>query len=119
MLSQFLLQNRPQKKVHQICFEGGTELEAIANAALDSIAKDGIGCTSQLEHAMEKAATGICRKLLSAILQSEATKVKYTPKPGERNAGTKNIDIISRFGHVGTIKRTYYYDKINRCGHYP
>ena len=68
---------------------------------------------------MEKAATGICRKLLSAILQSEAAKVKYTPKPGERNAGTKSIDIISRFGHVGTIKRTYYYDKINRCGHYP
>lgn len=108
-----------RKKVHQICFEGGAELEAIANAALDSVAKDGIGCTEQLEHALDKAATGICRKLLSAILQSEAAKAKYTPKPGERNAGTKSIDVVSMFGPVGTISRTYYYDKEKRCGHYP
>lgn len=45
--------------------------------------------------------------------------MKYTPKPGERNAGTKNIDVVSMFGPVGTIKRTYYYDKENRHGHYP
>ena len=93
--------------LHQICFEGGAELEAIANAALDSVARDGIGCTAQLEHAMDKAATGICRKLLSAILQSEAAKAKYSPKPGERNAGTKSIDVVSMFGPVGTISRTY------------
>jgi len=58
-----------KKKVHQICFEGGAELEAIAAAALDSLAKDGIGCTAQLEHALDKAATAICRRLMSAILQ--------------------------------------------------
>ena len=83
------------------------------------MAKDGIGCTAQLEHALDKAATGICRKLLSAILQSEAAKAKYTPKPGERNAGTKSIDVVSMFGPVGTISRTYYYDKASRRGHYP
>ena len=105
--------------LHQICFEGGAELEAIANAALDSVARDGIGCTAQLEHAMDKAATGICRKLLSAILQSEAAKAKYSPKPGERNAGTKSIDVVSMFGPVGTISRTYYYDREKRRGHYP
>ena len=109
----------PQKKVHQICFEGGAELEAIATAALDSLAKDGIGCTAQLEHAIGKAATAICRRLMSAILQSEAAKAKYEPKPGERNAGTKSIDIVSMFGPVGTISRTYYYDKDTRRGHYP
>ena len=108
-----------KKKVHQICFEGGAELEAIANAALDSVAKDGIGCTAQLEHAMDKAATGICRKLLSATLQSEAAKAKCSPKPGERNAGTKSIDVVSMFGPVGTISRTYYYDREKRRGHYP
>jgi len=108
-----------KKKVHQICFEGGAELEAIAAAALDSLAKDGIGCTAQLEHALDKAATAICRRLMSAILQSEAAKAKYEPKPGERNAGTKSIDIVSMFGPVGTISRTYYYDKDTRRGHYP
>ena len=107
------------KKVHQICFEGGAELEAIANAALDSVAKDGIGCIAQLEHAMDKAATGICRKLLSATLQSEAAKAKCSPKPGERNAGTKSIDVVSMFGPVGTISRTCYYDREKRRGHYP
>lgn len=56
---------------------------------------------------------------MSAILQSEAAKVKYTPKPGERNAGTKSIDVVSMFGPVGKISRTYYYDAANRCGHYP
>ena len=83
------------------------------------MAKDGIGCTAQLERAMDKAATGICRKLLSAILQSEAAKETYTPKPGERNAGTKSIDVVSMFGPVGTISRTYYYNKGKRRGHYP
>ena len=68
---------------------------------------------------MDKAATGICRKLLSAILQSEAAKAKYTPRPGERNAGTKSIDVVSMFGPVGTIRRTYYYDEDSHCGHYP
>ena len=68
---------------------------------------------------MDKAATSICRKLLSTILQSEAAKTKYTPKPGERNAGTKNIDIVSMFGPVGTIGRTYYYNKESHRGHYP
>lgn len=68
---------------------------------------------------MDKAATGVCRRLLSAILQSEAAKAKYTPRPGERNAGTKSINVVSMFGPVGTISRTYYYDKDNRCGHCP
>lgn len=68
---------------------------------------------------MDKAATGICRKLLSAILQSEAAKAQYTPKPGERNAGTKSIEVVSMFGSVGKISRTYYYDKNNHRGHYP
>ena len=52
-------------------------------------------------------------------LQSEAAKAKYTPKPGERNAGTKSVDVVSMFGPVGTISRTYYYDKASRRGHYP
>ena len=68
---------------------------------------------------MDKAATGVCRRLLSAILQSDAAKAQYTPKPGERNAGTKSIDIVSMFGPVGTISRTYYYDKDSHRGHYP
>ena len=68
---------------------------------------------------MDKAATAICRRLMSAILQSEAAKAKYEPKPGERNAGTKSIDIVSMFGPVGAISRTYYYDKDTRRGHYP
>ena len=107
------------KKVRQMCFEGGAELEAIANAALDSLAKDGIGCTSQLEHAMGKAATGICRRPLSAILQSEAARAEYTPRPGERSAGNKGIEIVSMFGPVGTVSRTHYYDRESRRGRYP
>lgn len=68
---------------------------------------------------MDRAATGICRRLLSAILQSEAARAEYTPGPGERNAGAKGIDIVSMFGPVGTVYRTYYYDRDNRRGHYP
>ena len=68
---------------------------------------------------MDKAATVICRRLLSAILQSEAAEEKYEPRPGERNAGTKSIDVVSMFGPVGTISRKYYYDKDSRRGHYP
>ena len=68
---------------------------------------------------MDRAATGICRRLLSAILQSEAARAEYAPGPGERNAGAKGIDIVSMFGPVGTVYRTYYYDRDNRRGHYP
>ena len=78
------------KKIHEICFSGGAELEAIAQAAYDSIAKDGIGCTEHLEQALDKASKSVCRKLLEAILTSEAAKADYEPKDGERNAGSVN-----------------------------
>ena len=68
---------------------------------------------------MDKAAKSVCRKLLEAILTSEAAKAEYEPKDGERNAGTKPLNVVSMFGPIGTIKRTYYYDKEKRRGHYP
>ncbi len=40
---------------------GGAELEAIATAAPDSLAQDGIGCPSQLEHAMDKVVGSVPR----------------------------------------------------------
>lgn len=73
----------------------------------------------QLEQAMDKAAKGVCRKLIETLLASEAAKAEYTPRDGERNAGTKKIDVVSMFGPVGTISRTYYYNRDKRRGHYP
>ena len=34
--------------------------------AADSVAKDGIGCTSQLEHGLNAAAQTMCRELMGA-----------------------------------------------------
>ena len=68
---------------------------------------------------MDKAAKELCRKLLETILTSEAATAKYESKDGERNAGTKKLNVVSLFGPVGTISRTYYYDKSKQHGHYP
>jgi hypothetical protein len=68
---------------------------------------------------MDKAAKELCRRLLEAILTSDAAKAEYEPKGGERNAGTKKLDVVSLFGPVGTISRTYYYDKEGGRGHCP
>jgi len=52
--------------------------------AADSVAKDGIGCTSQLEHGLNAAAQTMCRELMEALLTSEAaTRDDYERQPGE------------------------------------
>ena len=41
---------------------------------------------------LDKVSKSVCRKLLEAIITSEAAKADYEPKDGERNAGTKPRD---------------------------
>ena len=63
---------------------------------------------------------GLCRELMSALLSSEeATRVEYGPSPGERNGGCHEKSIVTLFGPLPAIERTYYYDTGKKCGHYP
>lgn len=90
------------------------------DAAADSIATDGIGCTSQLERTLFDDMNGLCRELMSALLSSEeATRIDYTPAPTERNGGSHGKKIVTLFGQLPEIKRTYYYDAAKKEGHYP
>ena len=63
---------------------------------------------------------GLCRELMSALLSSEeATRVEYEPSPRERNGGNHGKGIVTLFGPLPAIERTYYYDTEKKCGHYP
>lgn len=69
---------------------------------------------------MQRAAVGICRRLLGAIITSgAAAKERHEPTPGERNTGRKDLDVVGLFGPAGTLRRTYYYDSDRKSGHYP
>ena len=91
--------------------------------AADSVAKDGIGCTSQLEHGLNAAAQTMCRELMEALLTSEAAaRSDYERKPGERHGGVHGKSIVTLFGPVGPIPRAYYHAKGGGDrgeGHYP
>lgn len=63
---------------------------------------------------------GLCRELVGALLSSEeATDVGYVPAGRERNGGVHEKRIVTLFGPVQPIGRTYYYDAEKREGHYP
>ena len=88
-------------------------------AAADSVAENGIGCTSQLEHALNEAAQSMCRELMEALLTSEAaTRDTYERGSGERHGGTHERDVVTLFGPVGPVPRAYYHSK-EHGGHFP
>ncbi len=91
--------------------------------AVDSVAKDGIGCTSQLEYGLNAAAQAMCRELMEALLTSEsATRNDYERQPGERHGGVHEKDVTTLFGPVGPVPRAYYHaTKTDGSGegHYP
>ena len=91
--------------------------------AADSVAKEGIGCTSQLECGLNAAAQTMCRELMEALLTSEAaTRNDYDRMPGERHGGVHEKKVVTLFGQVGPIPRAYYHSKGDEdggAGHYP
>ena len=90
------------------------------DAAASSIKRDGIGCTSKLEQTLFDDMNGHCRELMAELLAAGAATAKdYLAKPGERNAGNHGKRIVTLFGELPEIKRTYYWDDDSRTGHYP
>ena len=92
-------------------------------SAADSVAKDGIGCTSQLEYGLNAVSQTMCREMIEAFLTSEvATRDDYERMPGERHGGVHEKKVVSLFGPVGPVPRAYYYSKGDEdggAGHYP
>ena len=90
------------------------------DAAATSIERDGIACTSRLEQTLFDDMNGLCRELMAALLAAGAATAKgYDPEPEERNAGNHGKRIVTLFGELPEIKRTYYWNEDSRKGHYP
>lgn len=84
------------------------------------IERDGIACTSQLERTLFDEMNGLCNELVGTLLSSEeATNVDYAPEKSERNGGRHEKKIVTLFGPITPIGRTYYYDTEKHEGHYP
>ena len=63
---------------------------------------------------------GLCRELMAELLAAGAATAKnYEPEADERNAGNHGKRIVTLFGELPEIKRTYYWNEDNHSGHYP
>ena len=63
---------------------------------------------------------GLCRELMSELLAAGAATAKdYEPGENERNAGNHGKKIVTLFGELPPIKRTYYWNEDTHKGHYP
>ena len=63
---------------------------------------------------------GLCRELLAELLAAGAATAKgYIPEPGERNAGNHGKRVVTLFGELPEIRRTYYWNEDGHKGHYP
>ena len=63
---------------------------------------------------------GLCRELMAALLSAgAATARNYEPEADERNAGNHGKRIVTLFGELPEIKRTYYWNEDSHSGHYP
>jgi len=63
---------------------------------------------------------GLCRELMAELLSAGAATAKdYEPEADERNAGNHDKRIVTLFGELPEIKRTYYWNEDSHSGHYP
>lgn len=63
---------------------------------------------------------GLCRELMAELLAAgAATARNYEPEADERNAGNHGKRIVTLFGELPEIKRTYYWNEDSHSGHYP
>ena len=63
---------------------------------------------------------GLCRELMAELLSAGAATARdYEPEPEERNAGNHGKRIVTLFGELPEIKRTYFWNEDSRRGHYP
>ena len=63
---------------------------------------------------------GLCRELMAELLAAgAATARNYEPEADERNAGNHGKRIVTLFGELPEIKRTYYWSEDSHSGHYP
>lgn len=63
---------------------------------------------------------GLCRELMAELLAAGAATAKdYEPEAEERNAGNHGKKVVTLFGELPEIKRTYYWNEDTRKGHYP
>lgn len=86
--------------------------------AADSVASDGIGCTSQLEHALHSGLMQMGLELMTALLTSDlALEDNYEKSAGERNGGRHAKTVTTVFGDVRIPARTYYHK--TSSGHFP
>ena len=63
---------------------------------------------------------GLCRELMAELLSAgAATARNYEPEADERNAGNHGKRIVTLFGELPEIKRTYSWSEDSHSGHYP
>ena len=63
---------------------------------------------------------GLCRDLMAELLSAGAATARdYEPGESERNAGNHGKRIVTLFGELPEIRRTYYWSEDRRAGHYP
>lgn len=109
-----------KKNVANIVLKGAAKINALVERAAESVERDGIACTSELEHTLFDEMNGLCREVMSALLKAGAeSHCDYEPEAGERNGGTHGKRIVTLFGETPAIRRRYYYNKDTQSGHYP
>ena len=63
---------------------------------------------------------GLCRDLMAELLSAGAATARdYEPGESGRNAGNHPKRIVTLFGELPPIRRTYWYDEDGHEGHYP
>ena len=96
------------------------DVAATAAAAIDSLRRDGFGDTSALEDRLHEASAGMCRELMSLLLNAPGVAVAGdSPREGEVSAGSRARGVLTLFGRVEVKGRSYYYDREAKAGRFP
>ena len=109
-----------KKNVAGIVLKGAARINALVERAAESVERDGIACTSELEHTLFDEMNGLCREVMSALLKAGAeSHCDYEPEAGERNGGVHGKKVVTLFGETLEIRRRYYYNSETKSGRYP
>lgn len=114
------LRERTLKKTVEIIGRYTEKIAATVNKAAESVARDGIAGTFDLENALHDDAAALCRDLMAFVFSIDGAEVPgNTLRQGEYDAGKRAKTIKTLFGDIRCEGRNYYYNQKKKTGRYP
>jgi hypothetical protein len=109
---------KKKAKALLLCQTFSFQIAQTITAAVETMTREGLGSTVDLEARLHDQAAELCRKAMELVLNEPEIPVpENAPREGETYAGTRERDVLTLFGWVTVRNRKYFYAPTGKRGH--